>query len=418
VRRGSVFQRHSRKCPRGANGKVQPHKCRGPWAFHIELARDGCGGRRQVTRSGFRTKKEAEAALETTLAAETAGVAEVHSLRVGTYLHQWLEGKRALRPTTRRGYEIHVRLYLDPRIGDMRIADLRPHHVDRLYGDLLADPANRVTATTIRHIHATLRSALNTAVRRRLIPWNPALHVELPERASRPTSVWTPEELGAFLDSIADHRLYAYFHLVAVAGLRRGEALGLHWKSVDFGSNVIRVSQQLVDAGRGAYLAKPKTRSGVRAVPLDSLTMAVLAAHHERQQEERDLWGRGWTDTGLVFTREDGTPYRPEYLTHLFRRLVEAADLPRIRLHDLRHTSASLALAAGIPVKVVSARLGHSSTVITSDLYTHVIPAVAQDAADQIAALIPARRATETRRAREVPSAPLAQTDKRDREKE
>jgi integrase len=416
MRRGSVVQRHSRKCPRDADGKLVPHKCRGPWAFHVELARDGSGGRRQITRSGFRTKKEADDALETALAAEAAGVADVHSLTVGTYLQQWLLGKRALRATTRRGYEIHIRLYLEPLIGQMRLADLRPHHVDQLYGDLLAAPDSRVTETTIRHIHATLRSALNTAVKRRLIPRNPALHVELPGRRGRQTSVWTPEQLGAFLDSIADHRLYAYFHLIAVAGLRRGEALGLSWGSVDFGSNLIRVSQQLVDAGQGAYLAQPKTRSGVRAVPLDSLTMAVLAAHRTRQEGERSRWGHGWSDTGLAFTREDGTPFRPEYLTHLFRKLVDAAGLPRIRLHDLRHTSASLALAAGIPVKVVSARLGHSSTVITSDLYTHVIPAVAQDAADQIAALIPARKANEAQRARELPSASLAQTDKPDKE--
>jgi integrase len=255
-------------------------------------------------------EKEAEAALETALATEAAGIVDVHSLTVGVHLWQWLRGKRALRATTRRSYEIHIRLYLGPMLGGMRLADLRPHHVDQLYAALSDSTDNRVTETTIRHIHSTLRSALNTAVKRRLIPWNPALHVELPERASRETTVWMPEQLGAFLDSIAEHRLYAYFHLIPVAGLRRGEALGLGWKSVDFDANLIRVSQQLVDAGQGAYLAQPKTRSGVRAVPLDSLTMAVLAADKHLQEDERRRWGEAWVNTGLVFTREDGTSFR------------------------------------------------------------------------------------------------------------
>ncbi len=294
-----------------------------PWAFYLDTARDTAQPRRQITKSGFRTKREAEEALDAALTAEEAGVAGVHSMTVRTYLRQWLAGKRALRATTRRGYEIHIRLYLEPMIGNMRLADLRPHHVDQLYGDLLNNSDRRVTQTTIRHLHATLRSALNTAVKRRLIPWNPALHVELPSRASHQTSVWTPEQLGAFLDSIAEHRLYAYFHLIAVAGLRRGEALGLTWKSIDFDTRVIRVSQQLVDAGQGAYFAPPKTRSGVRAVSIDAMTMAVLEAHRGRQSKEKEQWGRGWLDTGLVFTREDGSAFRPEYLTHLFRQLVE-----------------------------------------------------------------------------------------------
>lgn len=408
MRRGSVHQRHRSSCPRTPDGKWAPHKCRGPWSFYLLSGRRPDGKRRQITRSGFSTKREAENALEEALAREEAGVADVHGLKVGTFLHQWLAGKRALRDTTRRGYEIHLRRYLVPNIGDLRLADLRPHHIDMLYADLLNTEASDLTSTTIRHIHATLRSALNTAVKRRLIPWNPAEHVELPERSRPHPSVWTPEQLGAFLDSIADHRLYAYFHIVAFAGLRRGEALGLAWEDLDFDKGLIRVRQQLVDAGQGAYLGPPKTRSGVRRVPVDAFTLDVLKAHRRAQLDERARWGSAWVDTGLVFTREDGTAFRPEYLTHLFRRLVDAANLPRIRLHDLRHTSASLALAAGVPIKVVSDRLGHSSTAITSDLYTHVIPVVAQEAADSLAALIPLRGSRATRLARQGSSDDLA----------
>jgi len=126
-------------------------------------------------------------------------------------------------------------------------------------------------------------------------------------------------------------------------------------------------------------------------VPIDAGTVEVLRDHLGRQAKERAAWAEAWLDRGLVFTRENGEMLRPDYMSHLFLRLAADAALPRIRLHDLRHTSASLALAAGVPMKVVSQRLGHSSTAITADLYTHVAPAVAQDAADRIASVVPRR---------------------------
>jgi len=389
MRRGSVFQRHARSCPRDEAGRLQPHRCRSAWAYHLLAGTRADGRRRQVTQSGFPTKRAAELALAEAIAREDAGVAEVHGLTVGDYLRQWLAGKRALRDSSRRNYESDIRRYLEPALGRLRLADLRPHHIDLCYGDLLADPTGRVTAATVRHAHATLRAALNTAVKRRLIPWNPALHVELPSQDRPPVTVWTPEQLGRFLDATGEHRLYALFHLIAVAGLRRGEALGLHWQDVDFERGAIHVRLQLVDAGGGARLGPPKTKRSSRVVPLDQGTVAVLHAHRVAQQRDRAVWGDAWHDTDLVFTREDGRALRPDSVTHLFWQLTARAGVPRIRLHDVRHTSASVALAAGVPIKVVSDRLGHSSTAITADLYTHVIPAVAQDAAERIAALIP-----------------------------
>ena len=388
VRRGSVFQRHTRKCPRDTDGTWKPHKCRGAWSFHVGAGRRSDGSRRQITRSGYRTKRDAETALAEALAREDAGVAEVHGLTVGAYLCQWLQGKRSLRPKTVDGYRFDIDRYLVPAIGAMRLADLRPHHVDQMYGDLMSLADRPATPSTIRHLHTTLRSALNTAVKRRLIPWNPALHVELPEESRRPTTVWTPDQLQRFLESVADHRLFALFRLVATAGLRRGEALGLHWVDVDLEGAAFTVRWQLVDAGGGPQLGPPKTKTGARVVTIDQVTVSVLRRHREAQQAERHAWGEAWKDTGLVFTREDGAALRPDAVSHLFAKLTRNASLVPIRLHDLRHTNASLALAAGIPLKVVSDRLGHSSIAITSNLYTHVIPAVARDAAERIGTML------------------------------
>lgn len=391
------MQRHGRRCPRDAAGKLKPHKCRGTWAYALELERFADGHRRQVSKAGFRTRRAAEEALREVLSREDLEIEHTHGLKTGDYLRQWLDSKRSLRPTTRRSYEIHLRLYLIPQLGHVRLADLRPQHLDRLYAALAIAPDGRVrAAATVRRVHATLRSALNSAVKRRLIAWHPALHVELPVAERSRATVWTPIQVATFLEAHAEHRLYALFHLIAVAGLRRGEGLGLRWEDVDLDRRFIRVQQQLLEAGGRLSFGPPKTGSGVRTVPLDAATVRVLREHQDQQIAEETRAGTLglWTSTGLVFTHADGRCVHPDWVTRHFQRMAESAGLPRIRVHDLRHTSASLALAAGVPLKVVSARLGHSSLAITADLYTHVIPAVAYEAADQIGSLVQGRRST------------------------
>ena len=244
------------------------------------------------------------------------------------YLDSWLSGKRRLRDTTRRSYASHVRRYLGPGVGSIKLADLRPHQIDVLYSDLIEGRYPGATAATVHHVHRTLRSALNSAVKRRLIPWNPALHVELPERHRKQTTVWAPEEVGRFLDASSSHRLCALFHLIAFTGLRRGEALGLHWSDVDFSGPHIVVRWQVIDAGKGPQLGEPKTAAGARRVPIDQLTAQVLRDHRTHQEKERADWGDGWQETGLVFTRENGAILRPDSITHLFMALVRRRRRP------------------------------------------------------------------------------------------
>jgi len=252
-------------------------------------------------------------------------------------------------------------------------------------------------------------SALNGAVKRRLLPANPAAHVELPsarrvkavvwtaERIAvwqrtgvRPVvAVWTPQQTGVFLDAAAEHRLYALFHLIAYRGLRRGEAVGLRWEDVDLQGRSLNITQQVVQLGWELEVGEPKTGTGARTVSLDDDSAAALTAWRAAQDEERRRWGPAWQHTGLVFTREDGTGLHPAIVTDTFQAISERAGLPPIRLHDLRHTAASLALQAGVPMKVVSEQLGHSSLAITADTYTSVLPAVAHAAAEAVAGIVP-----------------------------
>lgn len=190
-----------------------------------------------------------------------------------------------------------------------------------------------------------------------------------------------------FFAFVRDDRLYALYVLLATTGMRRGEALGLRWRDIDFDSAQLAVVQTLTAVNGTAILSPPKTQRGRRTTYLDANTVAVLREHRRRQREEQLALGPVWDgSSNLVFHDELSRPIHPDRFSRGFYKLVRIADVPPIRLHDLRHTHATLALKAGVHPKVVSDRLGHATVGITLDLYSHVTPALGRDAADAIAA--------------------------------
>lgn len=352
------------------------------------------GRRRQVSKS-FGTKREAEAYLASATKAVHDGsyVAE-SKITTAQYLRDWIKTKAEAerRATTLRSYQGHLDQYLIPALGAVPLKALRHTHVQRMVSDILAGNASRprpVGPATMRRIMATLNSAMNAAVKARLIRHNPAQFVELAAGERPAVTVWAPEQVGQFLDAIQGERLAAYFHLVAYAGLRRGEGLGLRWADLDLDNSRMYVRQQVVQVGQSVQFGPPKTKKGERQVPLDAGTVAVLRAHERDLRAIRKDVGLGYNRLGLVFTTEAGDVITPQVVTKTFRRLAVRAGLPVIRLHDLRHSCAALHLQAGTPMKVVSELLGHSSITITMDTYTHVSPAVATAAVNNAAALIP-----------------------------
>jgi integrase len=200
--------------------------------------------------------------------------------------------------------------------------------------------------------------------------------------------VWTPQQLRAFLAHVRTDRLYAVWLLVATTGMRRGELAGLRWADVDLTAGRVSPRQPRVVVNYAVEVSEPKTAKGRRVLALDAVTVAALREHQARQAAERAMVGAGWQDTGLVFTHLDGRPLHPDLISDWFERLARAASLPRIRLHDVRHSYASAALAAGIPAKVISERLGHATIQITLDTYSHVLPGLDAQAAETVARLI------------------------------
>ena len=201
-------------------------------------------------------------------------------------------------------------------------------------------------------------------------------------------AVWTVTQTALFLCSIQDDRPYAAYHLIALRGLRRGEAAGLRWCDVDLNGKIAVISQQLQQYDGHLVVCPPKTPHSVRVIALDRTTAAALRAHRQRQIAEQAGYGSGYRVSGYVFTNLNGDPMAPDPLTRAFKKLAAGAGLPPIRLHDLRHGAATLALAAGVDLRTVQDQLGHSSIVLTADTYTSVLPDVARIAAEKVAALI------------------------------
>jgi integrase len=391
-----VYQRHTRRCPSEAGGRgYAPHKCTGTWTYVIDVGRDSNSNRVQEKKGGFQTRQDARSARAARMRELRGRTADAYSITVAEYLDLWLSRKRALRESTRVIYRRHIDDYLGPRLGSLRLVDLERHpdHIEDFFTDLTIGKSGKpLSPASVRRIYGTLRGALNTAVKKKLLAYNPALSVELPATEPSKARVWDAEQAGRFLDYVRDDRLYALYLLVVMAGLRRGEVVGLRWEDVRFDTGYLRVAQQVVEVGGQLYVGPPKTKAGERMVALDPDTVAVLKAHRAAQLRERLAWGEGWHDTGLVFTREDGQMLKPAAVTIGFRATAKKAGVPVIRFHDLRHTCATLALAADVPMKVVSDRLGHSTMAITANLYTAVLPAVAREAALRIANVVPHTR--------------------------
>jgi integrase len=246
---------------------------------------------------------------------------------------------------------------------------------------------------TVHHAHAVINKMLHDAERKGLVSRNVARLANAPSlttaRARGPEmTVWTPAELARFLASITGNRNEAMFRLMAMTGLRRGEAVGLRWSDVQLDRHQLTVNQAAIVIDGDETVDAPKTRRSRRVIDLDADTTALLHRHRARQRELYLRLGVTASASDRVFTNEIGDPLRPGSIGQAFRRLASAADVPLIRLHDLRHTHASHLLMAGVNVKVVSERLGHASVSFTLDTYAHVMPGQQAEAAAAAAALV------------------------------
>ena len=422
-----------RSCPKlkRANGQWANH---GAWAFTLSLTLH-TGERRQVSRSGFDTRDEAEKVMDDLRAQAANGIRVDKRITTGDFLTRWIDSKHDVKANTAAHYRRYIEKIFIPHLGSVALADLRAHHITAMLQEVNTSAQNRRTSSTgnatTQRVRAVLRSALSDAVREGYISTNSAALVKMPtatrtkalvwtraredewraevqrlinegstpslarRKAKRPSSVmvWRGDHLGTFLDHVEQHRLYALFYVAAHTGMRRGEVCGLRWADVDMDAGTITIERQLVNVVGKVQEDSPKSSASGRVVAIGKEGVEVLKAHRARTNADRLAWGPAYSHTSRVFVREDGTDLDPSWLLKEFQRQAFKADLPPVRFHDLRHAAASLMLASGSSMKVVSTVLGHSSTAITSDVYTSVYDDASAAAVDAMRTLIPRNQA-------------------------
>ena len=367
-------------------------RARETWEVRFELGRDpGTGRRRFRYRTVRGTKKDAERALTQALHRRDTGT-DIAPARVtvAEYLQRWLRDYVAVNvaPSTLRRYEQIVGRLL-PLLGALRLQHLRPTHIQEAYAALLPDG---LAARTVLHHHRVLREALQHAVRWQLAASNPADAVSPPRPADREMRALTPGEVHRLLAADGDPGLRAIIHVAVTTGLRLGELLGLRWSDLDLDggtASISRAAQYL--SGTGITFRQPKSARSRRNIALSAETVRTLREHRRRQLERRLAAGPAYVDQDLVFATADGSVRPPYQVQAAFRTLVQRVGLGPVRFHDLRHTAATLMLRAGVPIKIVSTRLGHATAALTLDTYSHVTPDMQREAAAAVDAVLESR---------------------------
>ena len=394
----------TRKRRSPGEGSVWPYQTKAGerWA----IGHPSFGTRRNASGWG-KTKRTAQLALRDMLTDASRGeLVDPSRQPVGAYLDEWAEGLR-LAPSTIASYRKNIRLHIKPALGTVPLAALTTERVDRLYRELersgRADhrQGEGLSPRTVRYVHTILSAALGAAVKTKRLARNPAADASPPtaKQAKAPEMhPWTAGQLAAFLGWAREHAPAGFplWHVLAFTGMRRGEALALRWRDVDLDAATVRIRRSagmIRNAGEGAGVVEGDTKSGKpRLVDLDGPTVAVLRAY---RRERGALALQLARDDALVFGDIEGQHRNPEHVSRQFGRDVTRCcgelgtdALPGIRLHDLRHSHATVLLTAGVPVHVVSQRLGHASAVVTMTVYAHVLPGSQRDAADRFAALV------------------------------
>jgi integrase len=352
------------------------------------------GARRQHSKGGFATKGKAQSHLNVKVGKVTSNewrpdqAITVRDLLVD----HWLPAQRAaeLRPATLAQYESVVEHWIVPRLGGTKVAALTPATVVDFMAALRSEPTAKgrkgLSARSVQLTVGVLKAACAFAVSTEMIGRNPIAGVRRPRAESHPMRVWSADEARAFLHATSGDRLAFAWALLLTRGLRRGELCGLKWEVVDLVSGSLRVESTLIAVKGRPVASRPKTQAGVRAISLDAQLVALLRAHRKRQRTEQVAAGPAYEHGGYLLADELGRPYHPDTISGWFEARVADTSLPRIRLHDCRHTAASLMLASGVGVKVVSEILGHASPTITLSVYAHVMPGMAEEAGAALSA--------------------------------
>lgn len=358
------------------------------YSLKISLGKDNATGKYKyqwVTVQG--SKKDAEKRLSELLHQKDTGLSvRLTRQTLADYLKDWLKDTAYPNMTSRtfEGYQAMIKRHIIPCLGQITLTQLRPQHIQRLYGTLLATGKAR----TCEYCHFTLRKSLRDAVRMGILAHNPTDALQRPRVARREMSIMSDRDIHLFLEFARSTEYYPLFYTLLFTGLRRNEALALRWSDIDLLMTQLSVSRFLLQLVKGQVgFSQPKTSKSRRVIALSPSIVSVLREHREAQEKLRQTLELELSDNDLVFCHYDGTPYRPDTISHAWRKLAIKTGIT-VRLHDARHTHASLMLKGGVHPKIVQERLGHATISTTLDTYSHVVPGLQQAAANRFDEII------------------------------
>ncbi len=380
---------------------------RGKWYFKVTVGQDPLTGRRnQITRRGFQTMAEAARERREVLAKVDRGqlAASPAGLKVNELLDLYLDGMDAdqnLALKTRFDYRQYADDYIRPYIGDRRVRDVTPEVILAWQRKLLKEggakrkkgkdgkpgPGKPLSPNTVNRIRAPLSATFKLAVQAGMIPINPLLQAPRPKPQRKIPKYWSPEEARKFLALMEGDRTWPIWAFLLGSGLRIGELVSLRWPSVDLKNRRVRIVDFVSTLGYDMMPSSGKSRDAIRTVDLDDGLADVLRQQKVLQKTER-LAAPDWIESDFVFTRPDGGQYHPMNLSRLLATYTTELDVPRLTAHGLRHTSATLMLASGVPPKVAAERLGHADATLFTNLYSHVTPTMQREAAEKIGSML------------------------------
>jgi len=379
---------------RGQNEGSTYRRSDGRWVAVLDLGWEN--GRRKRKSFYGKTAAEVQDQLLTARSDHSRGLPiAIDKENVGQFLDRWLEDsvKPSVRPLTYQQYHQHVRLYIGPALGRLKLSKLTPREVQTF---LNGQTKKGLSPRTAQLSLVILRRALQQAVKWSLVGRNVAKLVDSPKVRRPEVKPLDPDQARIFLDAAQGERLEALYSVALSLGLREGEALGLRWCDVDLDKRRLSIRQSLQRVGGKRFgepgrlqFVEPKTERSRRTLHMPTAIVRALPAHRVRQLQERLLAGSEWKENGLVFTTTIGTPLEPRSAVSDFKRILAKAGLPgSIKFHDLRHSAASLLLAQGVQLRAIMELLGHSTIALTANTYTHLMPSMMEEMADKMDAII------------------------------
>lgn len=375
-----------------ATGHIRKRTCKNgkvSYQIIIEFEADPKTGKRARQYSTVNgTKKEAEAMLTRLInEADNGGIFKPSTLRLSDWLHEWLKLYLPnIEETTRAGYRDRIDNKIIPHLGSIPLCNLRTTEI-QCWVNMLSTEEN-LAPKSVKNVFLNLKAALDKAVLLNMIAKNPCTGVELPKLKKYNAEVYDENEIQKLIDAIQGTDMYLFVMLEILTGLRRGELAELKWSDIDLEKGIIHITRSTVLANGKKITKAPKSLSGTRDIAIGEQLTLILKKEHTKYLADRIKFGADFIDSGHVIRQPKGKEFSPDSLTQKWIRFRTAKGLKDIRLHDLRHTCATSMLLAGINIKVIQKRLGHSDISTTMNIYAHVLPSMNKDAGEKIDAAI------------------------------